>query len=110
MARAIVNVSIFICNITFIVNGPVTDDKSNDTLVVVLAVCLSLVTAVVVVLVGYMFWKRRTTQSKSTSNLYEVPLRNIQVLPYSDSFYLRYCGPNSHTCSKSFNLAMLIGF
>ena len=65
--------------ISFIADEPVSADKSDNTLVIVLAVCLSLVTIVVIVLVGYMFWKRRATQAKSTSNPYEVPLRNIQV-------------------------------
>ena len=72
-------VAIFVSDIVCIADGPAPEDKSNDTVTIVLAVCLSLVTVLVVVLTGYIFWKRKATQAKATSNPYEVPLRNIQV-------------------------------
>ena len=64
----------------FSADEPVTTDKSDNTLVIVLVVCLSLVTIVVIVLVGYVFWKRRVvTRAKSTSKSNEIPLRCIKV-------------------------------
>ena len=80
--------------VSFLDSG--TGADTDNTPVIILAVCLSLLAIGFVIFACYMIWKLRTQQPKSSSD-YEMPLQNIQVLYFcaskfvskSTSFYLK---------------------